>query len=180
MAKKRRRYGMRLTLVIPDETHAEAVMEYRREFLEYGESMDGTGGLRKYDEYDGWLARIRDNMREETVRAGLVPATQLLALDEGGRLVGMIDVRHRLNEFLLSFGGNIGYSVRRSERRKGYASQMLRLALEECRALRLTRVLVTCDSENVASRRTILGAGGVLENELPEDGRITQRYWIEL
>ena len=92
----------------------------------------------------------------------------------------MIDIRHRLNEYLLQFGGNIGYSVRPSQRRKGYATEMLALALEECRKLGLNRALVTCDKTNIGSAKTIQKNGGVLENEVLEGDRITQRYWIAL
>lgn len=92
----------------------------------------------------------------------------------------MIDIRHRLNEYLLQFGGNIGYSVRPSQRRKGYATEMLALALEECRKLGLDRALVTCDKTNIGSAKTIQKNGGVLENEVLEGDRITQRYWIAL
>ena len=92
----------------------------------------------------------------------------------------MIDIRHRLNEYLLQFGGNIGYSVRPSQRRKGYATEMLALALEECRKLGLDRALVTCDKTNIGSAKTIQKNGGILENEVLEGDRITQRYWIAL
>lgn len=93
---------------------------------------------------------------------------------------GSIDIRHRLNEYLLQFGGNIGYSVRPSQRRKGYATEMLALALEECRKWGLNRALVTCDKTNIGSAKTIQKNGGVLENEVLEGDRITQRYWIAL
>ncbi|HBP25488.1 MAG TPA: GNAT family N-acetyltransferase [Acholeplasmatales bacterium] len=92
----------------------------------------------------------------------------------------MIDIRHRLNDYLFRLGGNIGYSVRKSERRKGYAKAMLGLALEKCRKLGLERVLVTCYKDNLASAKTILANGGVLENEIVESTGITQRYWITL
>ena len=49
-----------------------------------------------------------------------------------GRLIGMIDIRHRLNDYLLNFGGHIGYSIRKSERQQGYATEMLALSLLEC------------------------------------------------
>lgn len=170
---------MGIRLAQPTPADGEQVMDYRREFLDNGDSMDGTSELRSYETYADWLDRLSDNASEETVRPGLVPETLFLAFD-GGELVGMIDIRHRLNEYLLAFGGHIGYSVRKSCRRKGYATEMLAQTLAECRKLGLDRVLVTCDKENVASRKTILHNGGVLENEAPEDGRITQRYWIAL
>jgi predicted acetyltransferase len=92
----------------------------------------------------------------------------------------MIDVRHRLNDYLLKFGGHIGYSVRKSERQKGYATEMLALTLKECIKLNIKRVLITCDKDNIASAKTVVNNGGVLENEIPEENGITQRYWLNL
>lgn len=170
---------MDIRLARPTLADAERVMDYRREFLESGDSMDGTSCLRDCDTYADWYARLLDISSEETVRPGLVPETLFLAFDGRDTLVGMIDIRHRLNEYLLRFGGHIGYSVRRTQRKKGYATRMLALALRECRRLGIDRCLVTCDRDNIASAKTILKNGGVLENEAAEDGRITQRYWIE-
>lgn len=87
----------------------------------------------------------------------------------------MIDIRHRLNDYLLNFGGHIGYSVRKSERQKGYTTEMLALALIECMKLNIKRVLITCDKDNIASAKTIINNGGILEGS-----GITQRYWINL
>jgi len=96
-----------------------------------------------------------------------------------GKIVGNIQIRHSLNESLLQNGGHIGYGVRPSERRKGYATKTLALALEKCRALGIDKVLVTCNKDNIASAKTILKNGGVLENEFTEEnGNIVQRYWI--
>ena len=102
-----------------------------------------------------------------------------------GRVVGMIDCRTVLTDFLRQYGGHIGYCIRPTERRKGYAKEQLRLALETYRAAGEERVLITCDPENPASERTILANGGVLENEIPDEpglggSGIVRRYWITL
>lgn len=112
---------------------------------------------------------------------GLVPDSTYFALDEERNLfVGAVNIRHYLNESLLLNGGHIGDGVRPSERRKGYATKMIALALEKCRELGIDRVLMVCDKENIASAKTIIKNGGVLENEVEVDGVIEQRYWIQL
>ena len=99
----------------------------------------------------------------------------------GSTIIGSIAIRNYLNESLLKTGGHIGYGIRPSERRKGYGTKMLALALEKCRELGFDKVLVTCDKDNTASAKTALRGGGVLENEITEeDGNIVQRYWITL
>ena len=81
---------------------------------------------------------------------------------------------------MLIYLGHIGYCVRKSERRKGYAAEMLRLALIEAKKIGLNRVLLTVDSDKFASIATMKKNGAVLENEIPYNNKITQRYWIEL
>lgn len=96
------------------------------------------------------------------------------------RIVGMIDLRMRFNEFLAEYGGNIGYSVRPDERQKGIAKWMLAQVVKEARKVGLAKVLVTCDKDNEASRRTIEANGGVFEREafLEEEQLPLLRYWI--
>lgn len=171
----------RLKLVLPTMNYKSEIMDYKREFIENGDSMDGTSGLRNSSTFEEWYSAIYDNLKEETVREGLVPATTYLAISvDDGRLIGMIDIRHRLNDFLFNFGGHIGYSVRRAERHRGYATEMLALALKECIKLDIKKVLITCDKDNIASAKTIINNGGVKENEIQEEGEITERYWINL
>jgi len=171
-----------LLLVKPNPTYSEQIWEYRSEFLSDLDSLHGASGLRNIATVEEWLANIEKNSCEETVMEGLVPATTYLAVRKAdNRVVGMIDVRHRLNEFLLNSGGHIGYSVRLSERRKGYATEMVRLALIECRdRLNLAKVLIICDKDNTASAKTILANDGILENEILEDDGMIQRYWVNL
>ena len=92
----------------------------------------------------------------------------------------MINIRHRLNDYLLEFGGHIGYSVRPAARRQGAATQMLTQALEICRQLGIKKRLVTCDKTNIAAAATIIKCGGILENEVFEGDALIQRYWIEI
>lgn len=103
-------------------------------------------------------------------------------LTDDAEVVGFVSIRHDLNDFLLRVGGHVGYSVRPSRRRRGYAKAGLALALQRCRELGMERVLVTCDDDNVASYRTIEGAGGVLENVVQDDDGepAKRRYWIDL
>lgn len=165
----------------PEASDREQVMAYREEFLAIDSRMDGTCALNEYDDFDAWLANVRAYSAPETTPAGKVPATQYLALDENEHLVGMVNLRHCLNDYLLEFGGHIGYSVRPADRKNGYAIQMLKLALDEAKALGLDRVRIACDRYNIASAKTIQANGGVLDGERydPQDGTLTQRYWIE-
>lgn len=172
-----------LILVKPDLTMLEEIASYRAEFLAAGSSMDGTGSLRKCEDPAEWIEINKQMENPETVPAHLVPATQYAYVRKSdGRIVGMIQIRHELNEYLSNFGGHIGYSVRPSERRRGYAGRMLADFLPVCRRMGLSRVLVTCLSGNEASRRTILKNGGVYEKTAfePDLKANLERYWIRL
>lgn len=111
----------------------------------------------------------------------LVPDSTFFCLDDARNIfVGAVNIRHRLNEALLLNGGHIGDGVRPSERRKGIATKMIALALEECRKLGIDRVLMVCDKQNIGSAKSIINNGGILENEIMVDGITEQRYWIDL
>ena len=168
-------------LMIPDITLADEIRAYRQAFLDSGDSMDGTGSLRRHENPADWLAENERCASWDTVPEGWVPATQFVCVRDG-KIIGMIQVRHELNDYLAQFGGHIGYSVRPDERRKGYAAQMLHDVLPYCRKIGLERVLITCNADNEGSRKTILKNGGVYENTVYEPGEEcgTQRYWITL
>lgn len=163
--------------------YGEDIFSYKNEFIYNNESMDGTGFLRNSNSPEEYIEKSLLNETEE-VDGRKVTSTQFLAIRESdNRIVGMIQIRHILNEYLLEYGGHIGYSVRNSERNKGYAKEELRQALIYCKdTLHIDRVLLTCASHNFASQKTILSQGGKKENEvLTEDKNcVIQRYWIDL
>ena len=130
-----------------------------------------------YRDFDNYLANL--DVREETEE--LVPDSTFFCLDtEQDIFVGAVNIRHRLNDRLLLDGGHIGDGVLPSQRRRGVATRMIALALEECKKLGIERVLMVCDKDNIGSARSIRRNGGVLENEVEVDGVVEQRYWIDL
>ncbi|MCL1861936.1 MAG: GNAT family N-acetyltransferase [Defluviitaleaceae bacterium] len=167
-----------IELVFPTLTHKHDALEYRKEHADNGENViNGSAGFVHADSYESWLKKVI--MEQSDAPPGFVPSTTFFAMD-GDRIVGMISIRHYLNDELLRSGGNIGYGVRPSERRKGYGPKMLALALKKCPSLGLEKALITCDKSNTASAKTITKNGGVLENEIEENGSILQRYWVPL
>ena len=101
--------------------------------------------------------------------------------EERNILLGAVNIRHYLNDYLIKYAGHIRDGIRPSERRKGFATEMIRLALIECKKIGIDKVLMVCDKSNIASSKTIIKNGGILENEfVDENGVIQQRYWIEI
>lgn len=170
------RMNNRVALVFPLPEHGQAAMAYRQAHIDRGETwIHGSGGLIEVDSYARWLAKITSAVTAS--QTGWVNCHTYFGFVHG-RIIGSVQIRETLNDALLISGGHIGYGVLPSERRKGYGTQMLRLAMRRCRELGMDRVLITCDTGNAASAKTAMACGGVLENEVAHGGQLVQRYWI--
>ena len=172
-----------MKLIEPSLEYETQIQAYRKEFLTFGGSMDGCGSLRHFDCIQDWLDQVEALKRADTTPPGLVPSTQYLYVREAdNKVIGVIQIRHFFNEFLEKYAGHIGYSVCPSERRKGHATQMLRMVLPVCKRLGIDRVLICCVQGNEGSRKTILNNGGIYESTvyLEEQNTYLERYWIDL
>ena len=172
-----------MRLIEPISEYSHQIQAYRKEFLDCGDSMDGTDGLRRMEDPEEWIEHSKLSKDPEYVPEGRVPATQYIFVrEEDNKIVGMLQIRHYFNAYLEKYGGHIGYSVAPSERCKGYASQMLKQALPKCKELGIDKILITCINDNIGSRKTILANGGVYESTVyePDEKVILERYWIDL
>ena len=172
-----------LKLIIPTMEYEKEIQDYRQEFLTHGGDMDGCLSLRRMNNISEWIKQVEDFSSPDSCPKEYVPQTQFICVRESdNKVVGVSQIRHYFNEFLEKYGGHIGYSVCHSERKKGYATQMLKMILPTCRELGLGKILITCLQENEASRRVIENNGGVFESTVyePDEAVYLERYWINL
>ena len=183
-----------IELVKPKKEHEAIVGNFIKEHVENNEFEIHGGALVEKLDYDVWLKQLADNSDKSTVNKDWVVASTFLAIRKrDGKLIGMIDIRHELNDFLQSYGGHIGFGIRPSERGKGYASKITMGGLSFCKKIGLQKVMLACYKDNLASRKTIEKCGGVLEKEfaLSEienfplcrenlENKIVQVFWIRI
>lgn len=117
---------------------------------------------------------------ETNPEEGFVSHTTFWLLNKAGKIVGTSNIRHTLSEKLLIEGGHIGYGIRPSERRKGYATKILELSLIEAKKIDIKKALVTCNKDNIGSKKAILKNGGIFRKERLVDGKLSLSFWIEI
>jgi len=169
---------------LPTKEYEQSAFEFIQEFYEHSSEINGEGGLGWFLEnstYTERLAKVYKDLDIANVSEGRVPAfTYFYVREEDDKVIGMINVRLALNDFLREQGGHMGYSIRPTERGRGYGTQMLREALAFCKAIGLHEVVITCDKINIVSAGIIKNCGGVLEAEFYSDffKEVIQRYKV--
>jgi predicted acetyltransferase len=182
-----------LELQLPTIEHKVVAEDFKNEFFKNQETIINGSALFDQMNYEQWLKHNTNNRKEKTVNSNWVPATTFFAVRKNNlRIVGMIDIRHNLkNDFLAHYGGHIGFSVRPSERKKGYGVEILQMGIEYARSLGIKKLMLGCFSDNLPSIRTILKCGGKLTETKKYSDRqllkvsdaeekIVNIYWINL
>lgn len=171
----------------PSLERKEEALEYLKEHRDINSDINGTGGLNRCSEnysYEEWLEDVINSEDEEWVKnKGLVPASTYFTIRESdNKIVGMVSLRHYLNDVLRNVGGHIGYGIRPSERGKGYAKIQLYLALLECKELGIEEAMVDCTKSNIKSEKTIIALGGVFDKEFYDQPhkRVLRNYYINV
>ncbi len=172
---------MNIKLVRPTIELKVKALDYRQEHFNNNELIiNGSELFDKINSYEEWLEKVNNNSKIETVDPNWVLTDTFFAIrEEDNKIIGIIDLRHTLNEFLKDFG-NSGYSVRPSERKKGYATEMLRLLLKYAKEIGLKDLHLSVERDNIPSIKTIVKNGGKIERSFEFEGELADIYLIEL
>lgn len=174
----------RFKLIKPTLEYKNEAIQYIQEQYEYNSSINGAGGLDRYlENYEGWLQKLEEDRNRPVTKERVPAETFFLVRENDNKIIGMINIRFALNEKLRRVGGHIGYSIRPTERRKGYNKINLYLGLLECQKRGLKKVMLSCDKVNLGSAKTIQSFDAELEKEFYDDevyNCLEQVYWIDV
>ncbi|MGN4881448.1 GNAT family N-acetyltransferase [Bacillus cereus group sp. MYBK106-1] len=172
---------MNVSLLTPTTDLQDEYLDFYNEWKDSGETMIPWVISKDPSNFPAMVQELLDAHNGVNLPQSWVPDSTYWLVTDNNRIVGAINIRHSLTEHLFNAGGHIGYGIRPSERRKGYATKLLELSLEKTKKLNITRTLVVCDEVNTASEKTILHNGGVRDDDfIEEDGNVVRRFWIEL
>ena len=169
-----------VTLVKPSIKYIDQIYNYRDSFIKNKEFIHGSSSLEIYSDLNEWFKKLEIMENINTVPACHVPSSTYLLITEDDILIGMVSIRHNLNDNLKIIGGHIGYSIHPKYRKKGYGTVQLSLALEECKKLNINKALITCSSTNIGSKKIIEKNNGKYLDSTQIKDEIVERYWIEL
>ena len=172
---------MNVSLLTPTTDLQEEYLDFYNEWKDSGETMIPWVISKNPANFPAMVQELLDAHNGINIPETWVPDSTYWLVTDENKIVGAVNIRHSLTEHLFNAGGHIGYGIRPSERRKGYATKLLELSLEKTKKLNITRALVVCDEVNTASEKTILHNGGVRDDDfIEEDGNVVRRFWIEL
>lgn len=175
---------MKFRYEVPSIARKQDAIDYINEFYEYNSKINGVGGLYRYlDNYEEWLLKLEEDCIREVTEDKVPARTYFLVRVNDNKIVGMVNIRTKLNQKLMDFGGNIGYSIRPTERGKGYNKINLYLALKICKEYGIKKALLDADKDNPASWRTMEALGAKLDAEEKsemEDCDIVRFYSIDV
>ncbi len=170
-----------LILVKPSKELQDLIWEYRQEYFDFGEThINGSCGIAYYNNFDEWLDLVLSIEKEKLSRDQVHASTYFSFRKSDNKTIGSVQLRHFLTDDLEKHGGHIGYGIRPSERRKGYGKKQLILALNIACQMKIPKVMISCDKDNIASSRTVLSCGGMLTSESVYKDKEQQIYWIDL
>lgn len=173
--------GNELILIKPTVRLKKEYLSFYQEWKDSGENMVPWVISKDPSDFEAMVQSLLDAEKGENLPANWVPDSTYWLIDQNDRILGAVNIRHRLTEKLFQTGGHIGYGIRPSERRRGYATKLLALSLEIVKELGISKVLVTCDESNIGSEKTILNNGGIEDDHfVEEDGNVVRRFWIEI
>ena len=161
----------------PNINDEKEIIKYKEEFIKYNSLLNGGAGLLNSSSFLEWLKKIE---KDKDLSNSPIKSELLFVRKSDDKILGTVNIRHSLDGIYSKHGGHIGYSIRPTERNKGYGTILLSLALEFCKTLGIKKVLLTCNKDNFASKKVILKNNGKFESEFTENGRTIERYWIEI
>ena len=161
-----------------EESHKSFLEEYQRR----GESVHPWVVAEPYDRFSDYVAMLNDASKGLRLPPKFVAHSTFWLVDADNEIVAISNLRHELNDFLLAYGGHVGYGVRPSVWRRGYATEILKQTLVRAKERGIDKVRISCSKDNLASSKAILRNGGKLDDEvfIPEHGEVICRYWIDL
>lgn len=164
----------------------EPSIEYKNEYIEMIEEWRVTGDMvpfvlrYDYSDFDSFLLQMKNLKNGVGLKENSVSSSTYWLVDDTREIIGVTNIRHKLNDKLMQIGGHIGYGIRPIRRKQGNATELLKLALLKAKDMKISKALLTCNKENIGSAKTIIKNGGVLDSEDIIDGTMIQRYWIEI
>ncbi len=169
-----------LFLVKPSIVYKEQYIEMIREWKTTNEEMIPWVLKLSYSNFEEMIAYLTSLNEGINLLSGQVSCSTFWLIRNDGKVIGVTNIRHKLNKHLIEHGGHIGYGIRPSERKKGYGTIILKLSVIQAKKLGILKIRITCDDNNIASEKIILKNNGVFDSKVVDNKKIVKRFWINI